>query len=228
MKEYWRIMEGFCKDYVRILEGVCLKYCPKGGVLQKVRFCYNIDGLWKDYMRIMMIIDGLCWDSGRVVEGSSKDYVRIMKEYWRIMEGFCEDYVRILEGVCLKYCPKGGVLQKVRFCYNIDGLWKDYMRIMMIIDGLCWDSGRVVEGYNKDYVRIMKEYWKIMEGFCKDYVRILEGAGWSIAPRVGYCKRGGFVTILVDYERIIWGLWWLCMIMLRFLKDCGRFQQGLC
>ena len=59
-----------------------------------------------------MIMDGLCWDSGRVVEGSSKDYVRIMKEYLKIMEGFCDDYVRILEGACWSIAPKGGVLQK--------------------------------------------------------------------------------------------------------------------
>ena len=53
------------------------------------------------------------------------------------MEGFCEDYVRILGGAWLKYCPKGGVLQKRRSCYNNDGLLKDYMRIMMIMGGLC-------------------------------------------------------------------------------------------
>ena len=47
------------KDHGR-LEGAWLKYCPKGGVLQKRRFCYNNDGLLKDYMRIMMIMGGLC------------------------------------------------------------------------------------------------------------------------------------------------------------------------
>ena len=61
----------------------------------------------------------------------------LCEEYSRIMEGFCEDYVRILGGAWLKYCPKGGVLQKRRFCYNNNGLLKDYMRIMMIMGGLC-------------------------------------------------------------------------------------------
>ena len=81
--------------------------------------------------------------------------IRLCNQYWRIMEGFCGDHVRILGGAWLKYCPKGGVLQKRRFCYNNDGLLKDYMRIMMIMGGLCWDSERIVGGFSKDYVRIM-------------------------------------------------------------------------
>ena len=71
------------------------------------------------------------------------------------MLGFWEDYVRILERVCLKYCPKGGVLQKQRFSYNIDGLLKDFTRIMLIMEGFCSDSERIVGGFNKDYGRII-------------------------------------------------------------------------
>jgi len=236
-------MEGFCEDYARILEGAGWSITPGVGHCKKVWFCYNIDRLWKDYMRIMMIIDGSCWDSWRIVEGSSKDYVRIMKEYWRIMEGFCEDYVRILEGAGWSIAPRVGYCKRERFSYNIDGLWKDYMRIMMIMDGLCWDSGRVVEGSSKDYVRIMKEYWRIMEGFCEDYVRILEGAGWSIAPRVGYCKRERFSYnidgLWEDYMRIMMIMDGLCWDSERavggfskdyvmIMKEYWRIMEGFC
>ena len=147
--------------------------------------------------------------------GFSKDYVRIMKEYWRIMEGFCKDYVRILEGAGWSIAPRVGYCKRFGFVTIL----MDYERI---IKGLCWDSEGVVEGFSKDYVRIMEE-------ILKDPVTINVGTHFCWFPGLCGIVKG---SVLLQYWWIMIGLyedyndyWW---IMLRFLKDCGRFQQGLC